>query len=227
MSHFLITMRLLLAALLLAASSAQAAPLAGSLIENQAKASYRDEATGLHSTAISNTVRIVVEAVEAVAMSADRNTTRAPGASFVLSHRLTNTGNTPVRYRMEFGNAAGNALDAASLRLVRDLNGNGQADSGEPEANEISLNPGESADWVLSGQVPSTAARGSKLGLFIRATGSTQSVVAENIDAVTVGEGAVLVLAKRASDSAPQRGEEVISPSLPPTRATPQPMVCR
>lgn len=206
MRHLLVTLSLLLAAV----SSAQAAPLAGSLIENQAKASYRDEATGLHSTAISNTVRIVVEAVEAVAMSADRDTTRAPGAGFALAHRLSNTGNTPARYRMAFGNAAGNAFDAANLRLVRDLNGNGQADTGEPEANEIALEPGESADWVLSGTVPGTASRGSKLGLFIRATGSTQSVVAENIDSVTVGEGAVLVLAKRASDSAPQRGEEVI-----------------
>lgn len=205
--------RMLFACVLFAtASGAWAAPLAGSLIENRATASFRDGATGLYSKATSNTVRIVVQAVEGVALAADRNTTRAPGSGFALAHRLTNSGNTPTHYRLAFGNLPGNAFNAANLKLVRDMNGNGQAESGEPEVaagGTLLLEPGQSADLVLSGTVPPAATRDSVTGIFLKASGNAQGVAAENTDRITVADSAVLVLAKRASGLTPQRGEEV------------------
>ncbi|ARU32415.1 hypothetical protein CAP31_12445 [Sulfuriferula sp. AH1] len=204
---------LLACVLFITASSVWAAPLAGSLIENQATASYRDDATGLYSRATSNTVRIVVQAVEGVTLAADRDTVRAPGSGFELAHRLTNTGNTPTHYRLEFGNLTDNAFNAAHLKLVRDLNGNGQAESGEPEVaagGTLLLELGQSADLVLTGTVSSAAMQGNVTGVYLQATGTTQGVSAKNTDRITVANGAVLVLAKRASDLTPQRGEEVM-----------------
>lgn len=179
---------LALAAGLWAALSA-AAMAAPTLIENRALMTYVDAASGLSSRLESNTVRIVVQPVAALALSAGQAVVRTPGTGFALPHRLTNSGNAPAALRLSASGAAG-------LELVLDANGNGVADPGEAPVASLELPAGAAADLLLVGTVPTTALPGSRLELGLTAIAGEAS--ANAADTVTVGSGPALQVAKAA-----------------------------
>ena len=106
-------------------------PQAGALVTNKATASY--QSGDQFFTIDSNEVQITVLPQEALLLTADQSVSLPPGASVVLPHRLTNTGNTPTNYSVAVANLAGDGYDLSNLRLFRDANGNGQLDPGETE----------------------------------------------------------------------------------------------
>ena len=179
------------------------APLAGSVIENVARATYFDTDLGFNTTIVSNPVRVTVQPREALTLTSDNAVPRPAGGVVALPHRLTNTGNAPSRYLLAFGNRSDDDFDLQVLSLVWDRNGNGVADPGEPlladGATFGPLAPGESADLVLSATVPSGLAADRVGRLDLRARTLDQGLLAANIDSITVADGALLQVFQTAS----------------------------
>ena len=162
--------------ILLASGTAHAAPLAGSQLENTARATYFDTDRGFNASLQSNTVSITVQALEALTLTSDNALQRAAGGIASLPHRLTNTGNASSSYVLRFANRTDDDHDLLGLRLVWDRNGNGVADAGEPQIdNGATFGPlasGEFADFVLVGSI----ADGVPNGRFARIDLSARSV---------------------------------------------------
>ena len=190
-----------------------AAPLAGSVIANTAQATYFDTDSGFNSKISSNTVQVIVQALEALSLTADNAVIRPAGGFAVLPHRLTNTGNTPSSYLLAYGNRTGDDFDLLNLELVWDQNGNGIADSGEPKllsgTNFGPLAPGQFADFVLVGVIPTSIALDRLARVGLSATTVAQGVSATNTDSVTVRNAALLQLVKSASNLNPSPGDIV------------------
>jgi large repetitive protein len=188
-------------------------PPAGIFIQNQASVTYVDIASGLTSTLTSNVVRTKVAPLEAVLLTANHTITSAPSFGVNLSHRITNTGNTPTEYQINFANQTGDSYDLLGLALYRDVVANGIADSGEPRiinGSTIYLNPGEFADLVLTGVVPGTVAQGNTAIVILTATSTTQlAVTASNLDSVISANTAILSLNKNASSTKASPGDTI------------------
>ena len=203
----------LLPALLLAlAGAAQAgAPLAGSVIENVARASYFDTDNGFNTTIASNPVRVTVQPREALTLTSDHLVPRPAGGVVALAHRLTNTGNASSRYVLTIANRSDDDFDLLTPTLVWDQNGNGVADAGEPTlANATNgatfgpLAPGESADFVLAATLPNGLAADRVARIELTAKSVDQGASAANIDSVTVADGALLQVFQTASNLSPK-----------------------
>ena len=191
----------------LSTTAVTAAPLAGSLIENRAEASWFDPVSGLHGRLASNIVRLTVAGKEALLLEQAQQRDFPPGSEARFVHRLTNTGNAVTTYTLTLRNAADDSFDLTGLRLVHDANGNGLADAGETEVDGITLAPGATADLVALGQVPADAS--GTASLTLHAQSSVQRIAARITDRVNVTRGAITRVVKSALTSAPQVGEEI------------------
>jgi uncharacterized repeat protein (TIGR01451 family) len=202
----------MLAVLTLLATPLGAAPLAGSEIVNQASVSYVDAVTGLNSTLQSNVVKVTVQPLEALTLTQSQSISRAAGAGFGLAHRLANTGNTNTTYTLNYANLGADDYDVSGLTLVRDLNGNGVADPGEPQianGGSLTLNAGAWADLVLSGTVPGAIPSGKTARVQLSAVSQAQNVSAANVDSIVTTNAASVQIVKSASNPAPNRGDQV------------------
>ncbi len=193
--------------------AAWSAPLAGSVLENTARATYFDTDRGFNATLQSNTVSVTVQALEALTLTSDNTLQRAASGIATLPHRLTNTGNASSQYVLRFANRSDDDHDLLGLRLVWDRNGNGVADAGEPQiANGASFGPleaGEFADFVLVGSLADGVTVGRVAQVDLSARSVVQGVSAANIDSVTVANGALLQLVASVSNPAPRALETV------------------
>ena len=209
----LLTLLILLILLTVASGTAHAAPLAGSRLENTARATYFDTDKGFNAALQSNTVSITVQALEALTLTSDNALQRAAGGIASLPHRLTNTGNASSSYVLRFANRSDDDYDLQGLRLVWDRNGNGVADTGEPQIdNGATFGPlasGEFADFVLVGSIAEGVPDGRIARIDLSARSVAQGAAAANIDSVTVAEGALLQLLASASNPSPKVGETV------------------
>ncbi len=199
--------------ILLASGAAHAAPLAGSQLENTARATYFDTDRGFNASLQSNTVSITVQALEALTLTSDNALQRAAGGIASLSHRLTNTGNASSSYVLRFANRSDDDHDLLGLRLVWDRNGNGVADAGEPQIdNGATFGPlasGEFADFVLVGSIAEGVPNGRVARIDLSARSVAQGAAAANVDSVTVAEGALLQLLASASNPSPKVADTV------------------
>ena len=202
-----------LISILLASGTAHAAPVAGSQLENTARATYFDTDRGFNASLQSNTVSITVQALEALTLTSDNALQRAAGGIASLPHRLTNTGNATSSYVLRFANRTDDDHDLLGLRLVWDRNGNGVADAGEPQIdNGATFGPlasGEFADFVLVGSIAEGVPNGRVARIDLSARSVAQGAAAANIDSVTVAEGALLQLLASASNPSPKAGDTV------------------
>jgi len=170
---------LALLAALLAATPLHAAPPAGTPIDNTATGTLTFAGGPL--TQPSNTVRAVVQAVEALALFPDGGGTAPPGGSVTLAHRLVNAGNATTDIRLDARNLALDGFDAASFALVQDRDHDGRVGAGDtPVANGgvITLAAGDSADVLFTIGVPGTAPLGALAFVRLSATGLSQGATA-------------------------------------------------
>jgi large repetitive protein len=186
---------------------------AGTQIDNQAEVTFFDTDSGYHVRLRSNTVRVAVQALEALTLTPVNNVRAALGSFVTLAHRLTNTGNTPSSYTLAAANVAGDAFDLLDLKIVQDVNGNGQSDPGEPTLGGGAplgpLAPGASLDVVIVGRLAATVQLGQTAQINLSATTSAQAVNAVVVDQVTVGEGAQLQVVKAVSATDAKPGQTV------------------
>ncbi|MDY7579505.1 OmpA family protein [Herbaspirillum sp. RTI4] len=179
---------------------------AGATIRNVATVTYVPAGLTQTETVRSNAVLTTVQAVEALTLTQSQSLTRSPSVTVTLSHLLTNRGNTPSRYTLNWINGgaacAADSADLSGLKLVRDINNNGVADADEPAIaldvpGSLTLAPGEVASLLAQGVTPSIAA--GTACLTLSATTALQGITASNNDSVTIGSNAVLQLTKSAS----------------------------
>lgn len=177
---------LALAALSTVAAEA-AAPAPGTMISNQAEATYNltDEVA---RNLLSNKVDAQIAAMHGISLEPDRQVQSAPGAEVSFAHVLRNLGGSAVQVTLEYAIQLGSGFELTDLRLIRDLNGNGAADPGEPDIAQgeiLDLDAGEGIPLVLLGRVPASVSPGSIARADVLAT-STVGDSAKATDTVTL-----------------------------------------
>ncbi|TXH63142.1 MAG: hypothetical protein E6Q84_00170 [Thiothrix sp.] len=202
---------LLAGGLVVSIAPAVAATAAGTLIKNLATVTYEDSAGNQYS-AQSNEAVITVKQVYEAELSSDTPKTATAGQITYIQHTLTNNGNGTDTYNLTATNdgTITDNLDSTSVKVYRDLNGNGLVDAGEPEVTNVTLAAGASAELVIAVAVPSSATTGQTLGVILTAT-STNGTVTDvspskgtdladgtNQDLITVSGDAVLNYTKSA-----------------------------
>ena len=195
----LLTFCLLL--VLLTVAKAGPAP-AGTVISNTGTGNYVDSVSGLSVRLTSNTVNTTITVLETLTLAANQTLLVANGASFALSHTLTNTGNALTSYRITSGVVAGSAFAPLRVQVIQDTNSNGRTDAGEPviSANSIiSLAPRQSVNLLLTAQAPLTSTPGQTAQLIISAVSLLQGTSSSNTDTVTLTTGAAIVTSLAAS----------------------------
>lgn len=196
-------------AALLSAQAFAAAPPAGSIIGNQATASYKDIG-GNDRTTTSNLVETSILQVAGVDIESNQAKIAAPSSTVYLPHTITNTGNGNDIYNLV---AAQVASDFAfgSIAVYADADGDGVPDNFDPIAVTPTLAAGDSYNIVIAAQVPSGALAGDDSQLTITTTSQhTGSVTDANTDTVTVsGDVAVVPVTKALSVQSGPAGTEV------------------
>ena len=203
---------LALAALAAVVPVAAAPPAAGTVIQNQAAASYEpclDSACAAASpveTVSSNIVETVVRQVAGLSLTSDQTRPISPGGLALLPHQLVNLGNGPDRFELCVANVD---PEIPAWSLFADEDGDGVPDSATPlldqsdpdgcaDALTGSLAPGAAFDVVLEVAVSEFVPPGSALSLEISARSEFEPTLSElNTDTLTVVAGPVIELVKR------------------------------
>lgn len=204
---------LLAGGLVVSIAPAVAATAAGTLIKNLATVTYEDSAGNKYS-AQSNEAVITVKQVYEAEIGVDTVKAATAGQMTYIQHTLTNNGNGTDTYTLTATNDSTitDSINSGSVKVYRDLNGNGLVDAGEPEVTSVTLAAGASAELVIAVAVPSSATTGQTLGVILtatsangvvtdatNATGGTDSLQGTNQDLITVSGDAVLNYTKSAT----------------------------
>lgn len=177
-----------------------ASPSAGSIIGNQASATYTD-AGGVSRTVTSNLVQTVVQQVAGLDLNSDGTRYTPPGAQVVFPHTLANTGNGSDSYTLTVANAAGDDYDFTGLAIYVDANGDGNPDNFTNLAGQnVSLARNGVYQLVVVGTVPGSATSTQQGQLTITATSVyNNTVTATNTDTAIVTNNAVINVVKSMS----------------------------
>jgi uncharacterized repeat protein (TIGR01451 family) len=163
----------------------------------------------------SNSVRAMMGMPLNFALMEQRQLSLPVGAAAELSHRLVNTGTTPLRFRLHAFNQTGDAFDLAELRLMHDANGNDHVDGDEVEVNPdqtVTLAPGEHIDLLVWGRVPMSASASVSARVAIVADDMDSGAVLVRVNTVIAqaqSAGAGLLVEKTASRRDAEVGETV------------------
>lgn len=178
--------------LAVAAPAVAEAPLAGSVIGNQAIATF--EAGGVTYSVTSNLVETTVNAVRFVDIKADGTKDGAIGGLVTFPHTITNVGNTPDSYTL----AISGLTNVTSSTIYEDANCDGVPDATTGISATPVLNPGEQYCVVVEANVSSGAANNDVATFTITAASSAVPAVTDfNTDTITVRDIApVLSLTK-------------------------------
>jgi len=178
--------------LIVSATALHAATSAGTQIKNLATVTYEDAAGNVYS-AQSNEAIITVAQVYSASVGVDIDATAAAGQTVYLPYILTNTGNGEDVFDVSAVNdiSIADALDAGSIEVFQDTNGNGEPDAGEPTVSSLTLQAGDSVDLVVAVTVPATAIGGDTLGVTLNATAQngTGAAVSGSVSDLTAGGG--------------------------------------
>lgn len=172
-----------------------AAPVADSVIGNQAVATYTN-AAGDTITVTSNKVETIVQQVAAVTMTSDSSETIAPGGKAFLPHIITNDGNGPDAFTLSAVEGSGD-FDFSSVVIYADADMDGVADNVTPLTSTPVLAPGERFGIVIVSTAPSTATAGQSETVTVTATSQLDGTVSVvNTDTLTVSTAAIMELVK-------------------------------
>lgn len=191
----------LLLALLVAlflSTVANAAPKAGSVIGNQASATYTDE-NGTEYSATSNLVETIVQPVYGLTLTSDRATFATAGGTVYIPHVLVNAGNSSDDFSLVVANAGGDDFDFSSLSVFLDADRDGNPDSAQA-ITSVSLNVSAQVNLVVAATVPGLSAANEAAVLTLTATSDNDgSQTATVTDTATVRAGAVVQVLKSMS----------------------------
>lgn len=185
--------------LVAAAGSLFAATEAGTIIKNQASASYRDT-QGVRRVTTSNVVETVIRQVAAVELTISQTKPGIAGHEVNFSHTLVNTGNGDDQFEVEV-QSSGSDFDLENLVFYSDSDRDGQADSFVPVTRTPLLRSGESWNFIVAGLVPFDVLDGESGSIVVNVASAFNNAVADaNTDAVVVTELAVIEVSKQISE---------------------------
>jgi len=168
---------------------------AGTVIVNQASASYRDT-LGVRRIATSNVVETLIQQVAAFELNRDQSKPGVAGQEILFTHSLINTGNGTDSFQIDVYNEPGD-FNLTNLKVYKDSDHDGQPDSYTPVSFSDLLEPGESQSFVISGVVPANVTAGD-IGLVTMKSRSVfdNNLSISNSDTVVVTDSAVVELSK-------------------------------
>lgn len=171
-----------------------AAPAAGTVIGNQATASYSDGG-GNNYSATSGVVSSTVQQVASLTLTASQTKSAAQGQFVYFAHTLTNKGNGVDTFALTTADLAGSATIATPV-IYRDNNANGVVDVGDTAITSIQLAAGASAALIVQTQV-TAGTDGQTDSLTLTAKSNFDAFKSDtNTDTVTVTTGAVINVLK-------------------------------
>ncbi len=197
--HYSLAIWLFIASLLFSLTLQAAPPLAGTLIQNQASASYKD-AGGIEQVATSNVVETLIQQVGAMTLVQDQSRLGAAGNSVYFPHVLTNTGNGDDTFRLTATDNAGDVYDFDSLLMYADADQNGLPDSTTAITSTSLLSAEEAFYFVVAAAIPSAATDGQDGQLSVQGESDFDSDQQQtNTDTVTVSDKAIIEVTKSLS----------------------------
>jgi uncharacterized repeat protein (TIGR01451 family) len=170
----------------------------GTVVGNQASATYSDT-VGNQFTAQSNLFTITVSQVAGLSLTpASQSRSGAPANEVQFPHTVTNPGNGTDTYNLT--TVTGGTVTLNSITIIRDDNGDGTANPGEPAITSVTLNMNASQMVVVRGTVPSSAGSGTNGTITLTATSTlTATTTASSVDTANVVTAAIISLAKSVS----------------------------
>ena len=186
-------------------SAAFAAPEAGSVIGNQAVATYTNSA-GDTVTVTSNTVETVVQQVAGVTLTSDNTESIAAGGKAFLPHIITNEGNGPDAFNLSATEDDSGTLNTSQLVFYPDADMDGVADSATVLTETPTLAPGEQFGVVIEATVPSTAT-GSDTITVLSVSQLDGTIQSTNTDTLTISTDAIMELVKSMVADASSAGD--------------------
>jgi hypothetical protein len=192
--------------LLLSFATPAKSPAAGTLIQNQASATYKD-ADGVEQMATSNVVATLIQQVGAMELVQDQTRLGVAGNTVYLPHVLTNTGNGIDTYNLSVENIAGDNydFDLSKVFIYADKDKDGLPDSTTPITATDALAADESFYFVMGAEIPVTATNNQQGKLTVKGVSTfiempTDLVVEKtNTDTVIVSDDAVINVVKSMS----------------------------
>lgn len=199
------------AASLLPVSHAQAAPAAGTVIGNQASATYTD-GSGASRTTTSNLVQTTVSQVKSFTLTANGARTAAAGQTVYYPHVITNLGNGVDSYALN-ALTTGGAFAHTGLAYYADANGDGVPDNAVALTSSGPLAAGAQFRFVVAAVVPAGAALAAS-GTIVVSVTDTAATNATNTDTTTVSNSAVTVTKSMSVTSGPSPSAAAITVNL-------------
>jgi len=200
----MLTTWVLILSMLLSFAVYAKSPEAGTLIRNQASATYKD-AAGVDQFATSNLVETLIQQVASMELIQDQSRIGAAGNTVYMPHVLTNTGNGVDSYDLTAINNGGDAYDFDVIELYADANKDGIPDSAIPITSTGALSVDESFYFVIGAVIPAAATTGQQATLTVTGTSTFIEtpvdivVVKTNTDTVTVSDKAIIDVTKSMS----------------------------
>ncbi|RZU02315.1 beta strand repeat-containing protein [Rivibacter subsaxonicus] len=191
--------------------NALAAPPAGTVIGNQATATFVD-AGGTSRNTLSNLVQTTVSQVKSFTLTANGARTGAAGQTVYYPHTITNTGNGADTYALNAPTAAG-GFTHTGLAYYADANGDGVPDNLTAITSSGPLAAGTQFRFVVGAVIPAGASNG-QTGTVTVNVADTGSNTATNTDTTTVANSAVNVTKALSVGSGPSPSAASITVTL-------------
>lgn len=189
----------LLLMLSICCKTALSATPAGTVIRNQASASYLD-AGGNRVSVTSNLVETRVEQVAGLALVANQQQHAVANGNVRFTHRIRNTGNGDDRYSLQLNNVGGDDINLSGLSIYADTDRNGIRDNDTPINNTKWMAADADYYIVVEGQIPASVSAGDIALLNVMASSYFDTNLNQsNTNTVLVDDGATLSLVKSIS----------------------------
>ncbi len=177
--------------------SAQAAAPAGSIIGNQAAATYSD-GSAVVRTVTSNLVVTTVQQVASVGLTANGAKTISIGGQVYYPQTIVNTGNGVDTFALT--TAGTGTFGFAGVLIYADANGDGVPDNAVPITSTGQLAAGQVFKFVVAGIVPATAVAGNSNTLTVTATSAFNAAATAAVTDVTTVTGQAVISAVQGLD---------------------------
>ncbi|MDB5816771.1 MAG: hypothetical protein JWQ11_411 [Rhizobacter sp.] len=214
---------LFIGCLALVATTARAATPAGSIIGNQASATYSDP-SAVTRTVTSNQVVTTVRQVSSLTLTASGAKTISPAGQVYYPQTLTNTGNGVDTFALS--STGTGTLTFASTAFYNDTNGDGVPDDNTPITTTPALVAGQVFKFVVAGIAPATATTGQVNTMVVTATGTVAlgSQAASVTDVTTITNNGVINVTQslsQISGASPSTGQLTLTLTYTNTGNTP------
>lgn len=192
--------------------SANATPTAaGTVIGNQASATYVDS-TGATRSTTSNLVQTTVAQVYSFTLQSNGSRTAAPGQTIYFPHTITNTGNGTDTFTLNAPVASGTVTQTGLVYYIN-ASGNGTPDNFNPITTTGPLAPGQTFSYVVAVTVPSSATTGQTGTVTVSATDAGGTTVS-NTDTTTVANSVVTVTQSLSPTTGPSPSSSALTVTL-------------